>query len=144
MDSLGDYVYLIVIIVAALSGFFKNKNKKKLLTPAPSAEVEVEDDYEEVEPEFHVPVQQLEPEPIVEKPRFSTLNSSQESLISYETTTDFNKLKARKDITIHHSTMHAAIEVPPDEQEESIIQLNSVEEARKAFLYAEIFSKKYC
>ena len=140
MDSIGDYIYLIVIIVAGISSIFKNKNKDKNTTPKPkSAESE---DLGEVLREIFSPKPEKKPEVIYQKPVTEIKKTAFETIESYENTTNISNLKAKKEITRPiSSNLHVTIQ--PEIAESTEYSINSIEEARAAFISAEIFTRKY-
>jgi len=140
MEDIGDYLYLIIVVIAGLSSLFKNKSKKKEFAPAP--EVEEEYEYKEIPEEVFVPTPVTIPEVVYERPVSQMQAKSQETLVSYETATDFTKLKARKDIS-KLSTPVSKTVVEQTTETENAYSLNTVEEARAAFIASEIFNRKY-
>jgi len=141
MDSLGDYLYLIIVVVAAASSVIKNLKKKQ---PASVPEVE-EDEYEYEE----IPEEVFAPKP-VEKPQVKfeptypeASTSSQETMMSFDNTSDFSKLKAKKDIKKSVVPKSMPIKDTVPEIEGNNYSLDTVEEARAAFIASEIFNRKY-
>lgn len=135
MDSIGDYIYLIVIAIAALSGLFKKKKQPAATVPHDDEPIDIEEQLRELFEEKKV---QPQPEIIrpVEKPKEDSFSNYK----SYETTTDTASLRARKQVT-------KIPKVPVQMQEEVpamlTVELDTVEQARKAFIYSEIFNRKY-
>lgn len=138
MDNIGDYIYLIVIIVAGISSLFKNKNKDK--SPKPKS-VESED-VGDVLREIFSPKPQKKPEVIYQKPVSEVKKTAFENIASYENTTDISSLKAKKEVTRPvSSNLHSTIQTEIIESTE--YGINTIEEARAAFISAEIFNRKY-
>ncbi|MCE5332345.1 MAG: hypothetical protein LLF95_09420 [Bacteroidales bacterium] len=137
MDSIGDYIYLIIIIIAALSGILKKK--KPVQSPAPDSEPQ---DFEEILREL------IPQEPVIVPQQSFNAQTQKEtaSIISYENTDDISALKAKKQVSNLNHDMQSAEKIKIAEDENNInneIHLNSAEEAKRAFIYAEIFNKKY-
>ncbi len=142
MDSFGDYIYLILIAIAALSGIFKKKKEKPVpLDDTDSTPDDFEDILKELMPEKNVPPT-AQPIPINDsKAKANT------TILSYENTTDFSKLKAKKHVNRQPSEnqMRETEKLILDEERdaENQITMHTPADARKAFIYAEIFNKKY-
>lgn len=63
--------------------------------------------------------------------------------VSYETVADYMKLRAKKTIhSIHHS-MESAPEIEEVQAPEFEIELDSADDVKRAFVYSEIFNRKY-
>jgi len=82
MDSIGDYIYLIVIAIAALSGLFKKKKQPAATVPHDDEPIDIEEQLRELFEEKKV---QPQPEIIrpVEKPKedsFSNYNRTRPQL----------------------------------------------------------------
>ncbi len=137
MDSIGDYIYLIIIIIAALSGILKKKKPVQSRTPDSEPQ-----DFEEV-------LRELIPQEPAIVPQQSFKAQTQKetaSIINYENTDDISALKAKKRVSNLNHDMQRAEKIKIAEDENNInneIHLNSAEEAKRAFIYAEIFNKKY-
>lgn len=150
MDNIGDYIYFVLIAVAALSGILKKKNKDK-----PRSEVGVpKTSVEDILKEFMNEPEPLVPEPAVtaiddsvgrKKPIESIYNSS-ESAISYENTTNVQSLRAKKEIT-RQSTDFKKIKSDVTGKKQMVQEADNVsftlEDARKAIIYSEIINRKY-
>ncbi len=141
MEDLGDYIYLILIAIAGLSGLLKKKKEKPTQIPTvedykPVTE-DVWEDFLPENPEVHVP------EP---KKSFFDWEIKDAKIATYENTEDVNALRAKKSIERNKSSVQkipkkqvVVEEVYPDLN----IEFATVEDARTAFIYAEIFNKKY-
>ena len=138
MDSIGDYIYLIVIIVAAISSVMKKKKKKEEADNRPARDIMP--DLDDVIPEYSVP----EPRTFVPAPLTVKKEKPLEKLDSlegYETTDDVKKVKAKKSLKVE---VRQPVEFKDVEQEpDSEYRLDDDEDVRKAFIYSEIFTKKY-
>ncbi|MDD3322144.1 MAG: hypothetical protein PHS59_11955 [Paludibacter sp.] len=139
MDSLGDYIYIILIAVAVLGSLLKKKKNTTGSTKPISTKRSWEDVLKELTPVENEPEEFeeiIEPAPIViETPK----------IISYETIDDSSKLRSKRNVTqISSSNInHNKEDVIVVEKPELSISFSSVNDARRAFLYAEIFNRKY-
>lgn len=154
MDSLGDYIYLIIIALAGLSSFFKKRKKEAEATQMPDDE----------EPDFREILGQPKPEkdwwedetvyspaaPVVQEvqtPVYSQEKITLETSESYENTRDVQKLRIRKTIQesgLKTNSTKTVLETESDENPFlNNIRLNDVDDARRAFIYTEIFNRKY-
>lgn len=145
MDNLGDWIYIVFLVVAALSGLFSSKNKKKRPT-----QVLGQPEYDTTQEE-HTPsgkgFWEILEEVTTERPKQKTV-----------TETTPNKKKNKKDIRqsnpflaaeqeIHQSKVSSSRPINfPTEEEHSLledIEFNNAEELRKAVIYSEILNRKY-
>ncbi len=147
MEDIGDYLYLIIVAIAAIGSFFKNKSKKNEPAPIPDTkeeemETEYEEVYEEIPEEVYTPIPNKRPEVVFESSFTGMTSTPHETIMSFENTADISKLRAKNDIkktiTTKQKTSIETIEEP-----ESRFSLNTVEEARAAFISSEIFNRKY-
>ena len=138
MDSLGDYIYVILIAIAGISSLLKKKKNTTGSSAPKSTKRSWEDILKEltpVESEPEVYEEAIETAPVVvETPK----------VISYETTDDSSSLRSKKSVTHISSSNKKSnkTEVIEVDQELSI-SLNTTNEARRAFIYSEIFNRKY-
>jgi len=153
MDDFGNYIYLIIVVIAAISGIFKKKKKD---TPKPvQAPQTPKTDIEDILREFMVdknPVHK-DPAPAVVNTSGDILEqSTMQPIISYESTTDSSVLRAKKQVVEQHSHVapkHAEVKKPHKDFEIKVHDIQSetpsftAEEARKAIIYAEIMNRKY-
>ncbi len=132
MDSVGDYIYLIIIAIAAISGIFK---KKKPQTVIQNPESESYDEEEEIYAD-------LSEEKIEEK--YKKYEGNFQTL-SYETATDFSKIKAKKQpvMTSKFSNTNELATLPIEELTESEYKFDSLDDVKRAVIYSEIFNRKY-
>lgn len=146
MDSFGDYIYLIILVVAGLSSLLKKKKNADVLKPAPietefepEPETEPEADWEDVlrnlNPETKT---ELKKEVVVEKAAFNPI-------ITYETVDDVSVMRAKKQVSRNTTSKRKIFneDEPPTISAIDDIQFNSIDDARKAFIYSEIFNRKY-
>ena len=144
MDSLGDYIYLIVIGIAALSGILKKKKKTPVATSSPE---DILTEFEEETKEYY-PQEVFSPE-IYRTPKEEPQKSKKithTEFLSYESTNDISELKARKQVSRLEKNMqkNKDVIVEDDVPEELLeIRLGTASEAKRAFIYSEIFNRKY-
>lgn len=160
MDSLGDYIYLIIIALAGLSSFLKKKKKQTESTKLPENEIP---DYGDIlgipksEKDWWEEETVYQPEPAVQevKPVYaeartvmqSTERVALETMESYEYSKDIQKLRIKK--TVHESGLKnnfGSMIIEPESEENTFlsnITLNDVDDAKRAFIYTEIFNRKY-
>ena len=141
MDDIGDYIYLIIIAIAGLSGLLKKKKEKP--TPMPIEDdpsTVMEDVWEDFLPDN--PVVRV-PEP---KESFFEWEIKEKKIATYENTDDPNTLRAKNKVEKYKSSMKSTpkkIVVEENVSAEYDIEFKTVEDARTAFIYAEIFNKRY-
>ncbi len=141
MDDIGDYIYLIIIAIAGLSGLLKKKKEKP--TPMPIEEdpsTGMEDVWKDFLPDN--PVVRV-PEP---KESFFEWENKERKIATYENTDDPNALRAKNKVEKYKSSMKSAPNKTVVEEkvsDEYDIEFKTVEDARTAFIYAEIFNKRY-
>lgn len=140
MDSLGDYIYIVIIVIAALSSIFKKKKEQ----PAPQADADSSsDDFEDLLREL-LPQKKTTP---VAQPEAAIEKKSNNTVISYENTTDFSQLKAKKHVnrqpTENQIRETEKLTLERERSAENLVTIQTPEDARKAFIYAEIFNRKY-
>ena len=153
MDSIGDYLYLAIIGIAALSGILKKKKKASTSSPLPEDVLGEygQEDYEDI------PLETFEP--VIETGTSGGLNQKIESIknpkithteyLSYETTVDSTQLRSKKQVSRLEKSKAMQKE---DEYEQEfknidgdrlVIELNTPRDAKLAFIYSEIFNRKY-
>ncbi len=143
MDSLGDYIYIIILAIAGLSGLLK-KNKKAETSSAPKTTKRSWEDVlreltpVEPEPEPASNVFEPEPIPVIQK-------VEPQKVVSYETISDPSELRSKKSVShISSPVKHKKEKIEIIEERPALeFSLNSPEEARRAFIYSEIFNRKY-
>ncbi len=134
MDSIGDYIYLIIIVIAGLSSLFKKKKAQAIPSEEDDDDSSVFGDYKYEVPEPEI--KNIEP----------IKNEKQTFIKSYENTTNFTDLKAKKQVSKNFKETPKTenrITLIDDNQDANFIELNTLNDARKAFIYSEIFNKKY-
>lgn len=135
MDSLGDYIYLIVILIAGISSILGKRKKK---------ESEHQDsmpglpDLEDILPEFKPVAAPVRPvyqevkkkEKILEHPSFDTVD-------------DVSTLKAKKQVArpVKHFVENEML--VEDDLSGVELELDNPDDAKKAFIYSEVFNRRY-
>jgi hypothetical protein len=134
MDSIGDYIYLIIIAIAGLSGFLKKKKTQTILSDEDDNDSSIFGDYKYEVPEPEI--KNIEP----------IKNEKQTFIKSYENTSNYSDLKAKKQVSNNLKETPKPgnrISLIDDNEEANFIELNTLNDARRAFIYSEIFNKKY-
>lgn len=153
MEDFGDYIYLIAIAIAGISSLLRKKKPQANQLPDENGMPDLDDvipdpdDYPspfEEAPASYETVFTPASE-ITTKPFYTPMEKHEMKVpVSYETVADFMKLKAKRTVhTVVHSSM-IAHEVELLEPEPEIhITLDTAEEVKRAFIYSEIFNRKY-
>lgn len=133
MDSLGDYIYLIVILIAGISSILGKRKKKR------ETEVETVDfpDLEDIIPEF---TDYVKPE----RPVYQEIKKKETNVETptYDTVRDVSVMKAKKQVKPAMSFKELQSE-EPEVSNSYEIELDNIDEAKKAVIYSEIFNRKY-
>jgi len=143
MREVGDYIYLVLIIIAALSSVFKKK-KEKTGTSTPQPEKK-KPDFKEILKEF---LPDDEEKPLPQPVLIPTeVKPAEKAVVTYENTTDYSALKAKKQVNndIVNNQIHEKRKFGDTDPigDTPAIEFSTAEDARKAFIYSEIFNKKY-
>lgn len=137
MDNLGDWIYIVFLIVAAVSGLFSSKNKKKRPT-----QVLGQPEYAPAKEE-HTPSGKGFWEILEEA---TTPPEKKEKKIKKKEIRQPNPFLAAEQ-KIHQSKVSSSpITNFPTEEEHALledIEFNNAEELRKAVIYSEILNRKY-
>ena len=155
MEDIGDYIYLIIIAIAGLSGILKKKKKDIATQTAPPEEdlIEYEDSYEESPQEVFTPIvdshPNVEDNKNVEQSRNHKLAHTEYS--SYTTTVNSSELRSHKKVSrlekskaaIQDAENYDEYDEYKNDETELNIQLNSSFDAKLAFIYSEILNKRY-
>ena len=145
MDNAGDWLYIVFLIIAGISGLFSSKNKKK--RPKPDREIMPNDQptegkgFWEILEDMQKETQKPKPAPRqkqvkskVEKPQVVTSSPASSPFLS-----------AEKNIPNHIATQPSvrmsAIEEEPGLMPEDTFR--DIEELKKAIICAEILNRKY-
>jgi hypothetical protein len=148
MDNIGDYIYLLIIAVAAISGLLKKKAKNAESHELPKQPRKKAFDFDEILreliPEEIKPVPVAPSKPVVYQPIKKAATNEN---LSYETASDPSALRAKKHMSKLANDLN---EIKPIEIQYSEpvyrgvnVSLETVEDARQAFIYSEIFNRKY-
>ncbi|NDP20683.1 MAG: hypothetical protein GZ091_06355 [Paludibacter sp.] len=142
MDSFGDYIYLIILAVAGLSGLLKKKKTDSSSTAPSTTKRSWQDVLRELTP-VEEETQEIYEEPIT---KVEPVKVEPVTIMSYETTDDSSKLRAKRNasqITSSNKSYSDQKKVVLAIQPVNEYSINSPEEARRAFIYSEIFNRKY-
>lgn len=175
MDSIGDIIYFLVLIVIAVAGMFGKKNKahKEATQKNDKVPDTPSDPWEELERQLRRKVTQPIPEPATPEPKpvvsqsrpvyktethkdsAETIFSSQREpltreYISYDTVDDVSRLRVKKQIKESIFKKQTALKTTDlgNFENDSYtllpeIEFDNIEEVKKAFIYSEIFNRKY-
>ena len=126
MDNIGDWLYIIFLIIAAISGMrSSDKNKKKKYTPAPQEETLDEPETTQVIPQA--------------EPVLSSVNST---IIPEPFVFEEGKRVVEDDGLARGTVLNVA-ETPQKQQATTYNPLSDPDELKKAIIYAEILNRKY-
>lgn len=168
MEDFGEIIYLLLLIAFALIGSLSKKKKKKaVVTESPEPPVTL-DPWSEFEKKLWGDTEPIEPEPVIitQSPQsvgspfttetpdyFSEAVYSSEyntpEILSYENVDDINKLRVKKQLKESISKKQSRYKnVDSPVFTEPVynpvkIEFDNPEDARKAFIYSEIFNRKY-
>lgn len=134
MDNFGDYIYIILLVIAAISGFLKKRANKE-----PQTETAPQKSWEEL-------MQDLEAETEAEKQAAATAVVPEVVGVQRQAATASHSANAyeKQQATPKSTTKRG---YTPIEQIEAYaldeIQFSTPSDARQAFIYAEIFQRKW-
>lgn len=152
MEDIGDYIYLIAIVIAGLSSLLKKR--KPAGTQQESSMPDLEDVLTDTDEEYYPrsePQKKTEPD-FWDEPSVYTYEPEvipQPSVavekvpVSYETVSDYMKLRAKKTVQPTHSSFENTLLKEQVVEPAFEIELDSIEDVKRAFVYAEIFNRKY-
>lgn len=144
MEDLGDYIYIIVLAVVGLSSLLRKKKKAAEGTEVLSDFPDLPD-LDDVIPEYtryDTPSKPVPPPPPAHPlQRVDLKKERMASVMTYENTTDFTKLRSRNTFQDHHSKKVEIIEL--EEEETLDVSFETTDDAKRAFVYSEIFNRKY-
>ncbi|MDR1584909.1 MAG: hypothetical protein LBS07_01870 [Prevotellaceae bacterium] len=144
MDNFGDIIYLLLLVVGAIvSGLLKKGRKAKpQANPRPVAE-SFEDEWGEFfgEPEAEAQKQAVEFQPVVVQAK--TTAPDQRKIESYETTANNADLRVRNRFAREDNQISMVEDVDETFHIIEEISLETPEDAGIAFVYSEIFARKY-
>lgn len=141
MDNLGDWIYIVFLIVAAVSGLFSSKKNKKrpaevLRQPGNDMMPEEEATSEKGFWEILEEVKNTQPRKQVPAPK-------RKKTIEKPTQNPF--LTAENEIQKSKAVSSRPVNFPTEEDSNLLeeIEFNNLEELRKAVIYSEILNRKY-
>ena len=131
MDNLGDWIYIVFLIIAAVSGLFSSKNKKKRPTQVlgqPGHDTFPEENTSSGKGFWEILEEMQNPKPAKQP-----------------VATPPAPFPTAKKMTDRQSPVGNRIVVPPVEEENSFtdIEFDNAAELRKAVIYTEILNRKY-
>ena len=141
MDNVGDWIYIVFLIVAAISGLFSSKNKKKRPTQVlgqpghdsyPEENTSSGKGFWEILEEATTPQKPEAPTgPIQTK---KTKTPASKPFLSTEQEIQKSKVSSSQPMNFPAEEEHSMLED---------IEFNNAEELRKAVIYSEILNRKY-
>lgn len=139
MEDIGDYLYFVVLLIAMISGLLKSKKKKaqeQETYEREPREIDLDEVLQELDPYFEKPAPVVRPEP---------QKSAPERYQTYESIKDSSALRAKKQVakTIHSKIKTESIFEEPATVETFQVSINNLDDAKRAFVYSEIFNRKY-
>ena len=151
MDNVGDWLYIVFLIIAAISGLFSSKKKKNRpeVLGQPDREIMPDDERPTQEKGFWEILEEMrEPEP--PKPISKTPTRQEHVPQAPPTPPEVSSppspyLATEKDTLEQALTRPYKVVVPPMAEPAPTVEVtfNDPEELRKAVIYAEILNRKY-
>lgn len=155
MDSIGDIIYLVLIVVFGIIGTIGNKNKKKSTKGENESTIpDISKTWEEIERKFSnfgkeegtATTDNLE-----RTSKMKTPALKRDEILSYETAEDMSKLRMKSRIKesifkTYKPSKPLGVEVTDETYTDDAPCYYSIQhqdDARKAFVYSEIFNRKY-
>ena len=141
MDNVGDWIYIVFLIVAAISGLFSSKNKKKRPTQVlgqpghdsyPEENTSSGKGFWEILEEATTPQKPEAPTAQIHKKKKKTPASK--PFLSTEQEIQKSKVSSSQPMNFPAEEEHSMLED---------IEFNNAEELRKAVIYSEILNRKY-
>lgn len=141
MDNVGDWIYIVFLIVAAISGLFSSKNKKKRPTQVlgqpghdsyPEENTSSGKGFWEILEEATTPQKPEAPTVPIHKKKKKTPASK--PFLSTEQEIQKSKVSSSQPMNFPAEEEHSMLED---------IEFNNAEELRKAVIYSEILNRKY-
>ncbi|MDX9748272.1 MAG: hypothetical protein RBT57_07195 [Paludibacter sp.] len=146
MDDLGDYIYLIAIVIAGLSSLLKKRRKPEEQSGRDENHMPDLDDVLTEDDDDFLP--RMDTAPVTTPARNTEVYKPLERKIdqtplSYETVADYMKLRAKKSVKPSRSNpVYDEVNTTVDLTDLEI-ELESADDAKRAFVYSEIFNRKY-
>ena len=141
MDNVGDWIYIVFLIVVAISGLFSSKNKKKRPTQVlgqpghdsyPEENTSSGKGFWEILEEATTPQKPEAPTAPIHKKKKKTPASK--PFLSTEQEIQKSKVSSSQPMNFPAEEEHSMLED---------IEFNNAEELRKAVIYSEILNRKY-
>ena len=141
MDNVGDWIYIVFLIVAAIRGLFSSKNKKKRPTQVlgqpghdsyPEENTSSGKGFWEILEEATTPQKPEAPTAPIHKKKKKTPASK--PFLSTEQEIQKSKVSSSQPMNFPAEEEHSMLED---------IEFNNAEELRKAVIYSEILNRKY-
>ena len=148
MDNLGDWLYIVFLIVAAVSGLFGSGKKKKRQTEVlgrPDSETEPETQ-KPAQKSFWEMLEEMQEEKPKAKPMPTPQPATRPVIKSKEkqphASTPFLNTESQHPSTIKSSP---ALQLEPDDENTVMhgITFADADDLKKAVIYSEIFNRKY-
>lgn len=151
MDDFGDYIYIIAIVIAALSSLLKKRRKPEENTGRDENRMPDLGDVLTDDDDDFLP--RMEPAPVTTPARNADVyvkqvykpmeRKKEQAPLSYETVADYMKLKAKRTVRpVHYDSLYDDV-LQQTEEPDLQIDLETAADAKRAFMYAEIFNRKY-
>jgi hypothetical protein len=138
MEDLGDYIYLIAIVIAGLSSLLGKKKRKPLQTEMLEDDMP---DLDDVIPEYQTSYDPFViTEAVVPPPTVRHVASSPSN---YKKASEFTKLSARKTVKMEPSKVILDASDTSRPEDHYNVEFETMEDVKRAIVYAEIFNRKY-
>lgn len=144
MDSIGDYFYLIILAVAGLSGLLKKKKETATSNPNPTSTKKTWEDVLRdlipIEKEDSFETKDVVPQAVKKVP---------EPFLNFEATSDQIRPKDKPHATRFVDTFLVKEKIDDKKSKDfgsefiAPLQLKSLDDAKRAFMYSEIFNRRY-
>lgn len=165
MEDFGEIIYFVLLVIFAVIGGLSKKKKKKPAEPGSPEPSVFPDLWPEKGRQFQTGRKIPEPHPAAsvreyqqaevssgqsEMPRHTySFESSMPEILSYETVDDVSKIRVKKQMKESISKKQSFFKSDESRETAEIyhnpieIEFNDIQEVRKAFIYSEIFNRKY-
>lgn len=159
MEDLGDYIYLILLVLAGMSGIFSKKKKESNTQEKKKPVINLPKSWEEFEQQTTTRSQK----PVVKaqttqrefKPERTIMDEGVSgeiipgefetgTFLTYDSVDDTSKMRAKKTVTkSFKSKPDYSLPDIAEQEMNTTFTLDNPESARAAFIYSEIFNRKY-
>lgn len=145
MDNLGDWIYIVFLIVAAVSGLFSSKKNKKRPTQVlgqPGNDMVPEEEATSDKGFWEILEEVKNTQPRKQAP---TVAQTSKRKKKNEKPAQNPFLTAEKEIQKSKAVSSRPVNFPTEEDSNLLedIEFNNLEELRKAVIYSEILNRKY-